>query len=235
MITFMTSSLRIDEDLQRTANSIGPLLSPTLQWKVWIDETERRPLPKPSNIYVQIFKGPMINKYDGLNKVASTVDTGYLVNLESGDTLYPGAVDCIKLIQAEDYKTSVALMCSVYDEAKVHAIEPDINCVAEHELIPLFGLLMPIEMFRKLAGFNVGYRVLADYDIICRAKFSLGASFTAVKNYPLISRRASGSTEKNSLESRIEHALIQLRTTDIDRKRIMGQLGLLLTRNALDL
>jgi hypothetical protein len=233
MITILTTTLRIDEDLQETANSIVPYLSPTVQWRVWVNENERRPLPRPTNPYMHFFKGSDLNLYDALNKLASTVPVGYIMVLGAGDKLTAEAPKCFELVNVQQYQVNVAPAFPVFLENRKRVFAPNPDGLARGMTIPHPGLLMPIEMFRELHGFNVGYRIAADYDIICRAKFKIGAQFLVNENPIIVNFKGGGVSELKGDEAQIENALIQLRVTDRTRASIVSQLGMSLMQMVL--
>ncbi len=228
VINVLTTALTFDTHLQRTAISLGPHLGPNFRWYVWINDADLAPMPTVKNEYVKITKGADCSLYDALNKLSATIRSGYILILGAGDTLSNQATACFAEVLNSDYDNRTIFAFSVYLQNRKRLFVPNIDAIEFSMSIPHPGVLMPIELFNHLGGFDISYRISSDYDLICRAKYLLSIKIIERGELVLVNFLGGGVSETKADEALLENALVQLRVIKALRASVASRLGVAL-------
>jgi glycosyltransferase len=224
VLNILTTTLRLDADFKRTFDSLSPKLSAFLRWYVWINESELSSHSQFNSDYIEIHKGPDNSIYDALNKLVKPIESGYIMVLGAGDTLSTNALVGISNVLSREYDERVVYSFPVYLENRKRVFNPSLKEMSKGMSLPHPGVLMPVELFRQLGGFDISYRISADYDLLLRALLQPSIRIKLIEGVCLVDFKGGGMSEVRGDEAQIENALIQLRITNRSRQSIRAQL-----------
>lgn len=209
MITFVTPLLDGDPHILKTYHSLKDVVGPDLRWLV------KSSSPKfhsqlsefAGKDFISIVFSRDESLYSGLNQALDFIETPYFAVLGSGDRLEATVAKlAIEKLKANEYLHSYFF--SIFHEAKNWHFKARPQEINAKMSCPHPGALLRTDSVRDLNGFDIRYKIAADYDLLCR--FLLKHPTTGYSDAILVRFMGNGLSSWTS-EGLIEEELIRLR------------------------
>jgi len=209
-ITIITATIDFTEALAESARSILPCLSENVQWLVF----SKHPLVvsgrnvRFDSPHVKIITEKDTGLYDALNKALHFVSHGFVQIVGAGDTLIPPAFrNALKVINQNSDLPIHSFPILLEKNGQIYG--PDVSKLPMFMSCPHPGLFVDVDLIKFVGGFDVRYRISADYDLISRL-----AQNYPIQTYgfnPILSFLGGGISDVYGQEALLENALIKLR------------------------
>jgi hypothetical protein len=213
-ISILTCAKGDPESLRLTYRSIKPWLTDSFRWTIKFSQHS-------SPAFMAEFESPHVflhhrsdsSLYDGLNQALDLVNSEYYFVMGAGDELSSDGIRSLfTKVPAAGFSGS-SLFAPVYIHSINTVLKPNPAELNVRMATPHPGSILSVEKSRAINGFDVSYRVAADYDHLCRYVRKYGNG-TVLDIPPLVLFAAGGLSELDAAEGMLEEELI--------RRRIMG-------------
>lgn len=171
-VTVLTVSLNCREHFERTAASLPAELPPWMRWIVVdgasTDGTAEaaRSDPRVSRCLSERDRGV----YDAYNKAWQMASTPWVLFLNCGDTLMPGAPALLESCVADPRRDEEARHMHCFSVAMATRADrswvPDPGRLPEGMSVPTPGVLFPRSGLAEVGGFDTHLRVASDYEVL---------------------------------------------------------------------
>jgi glycosyltransferase len=213
----ITPLLNSNEIVRATYESLAQQLSADLCWFVknsGVDSANVLDFAKGKEHIFYVEK-PDSSLYEAINQALALVDADYYVVLGAGDRLsvHAGALilGCIEQLTGKD---------AFFFAAKRYPI--DLTVLPRPEFLTAFmstphaGALLKVENSREIGGYDVRYKIAADYDHLCR--YTKMFPMCGKNNFVLTHYLGGGISEQRLLEGYIECCLVRLRVCNTSQE-----------------
>lgn len=182
LMSILTCILNAREDLSSTARSLPAALPPWIEWVVVDGGSTDGSLEaaRSDPRVATVVSGPDRGVYDAYNKALGLARGDYVYYLNAGDTFIPEALAEIRSsLEADRAKSAdpgvVCFAVAIVGAGAIRVPEPgDLHLRMS---VPTQGAFFPRRALAALGGFDLSFRVSADYDALLRLRVA-GTRFT---------------------------------------------------------
>ncbi len=214
MLSIITALLDSNPSISITAKSLLPQLSGGVKWliKNSSQNPSRELIALGDNPNVTLISSADSSLYMGLNQALKQCNSKYVQVIGAGDELLPNSIsETLKDITSLGDIDSLFYAVRMEKSGVVLLPNPkELNC---RMACPHPGALLKTDFVKTLGGFDEGFRIASDYDLICRY----------MKKYPryaisarvAVSYMGGGISEVLAVEGFLEEELIRIRQWDV--------------------
>jgi glycosyltransferase involved in cell wall biosynthesis len=143
--------------------------------------------------------------YDGMNKAIERVSQSFFLTLNCGDRLL-NIPEISDLIEKNDL-----IFCSVQilmKEGKLSPFSPKVHELSSHMSVCHQGIFIKKSFFTLLGGYNLNYKIAADYDFVTRS-LDKNCNYTVLQHEIVQFEGYGGASEKFRWRLETETSLIK--------------------------
>jgi len=213
-LSIITALLDSDEQIFGTAGSVLPQLQDGVEWLIKNSSTnpsaELQRLVD-SNKHIKLVAQVDGGLYDGLNQALDHATGVYFQVLGAGDHLADAAVDhMLAAIDENDNKFKMdSIYFPVYHLGYQRLLKPVPTQIHEAMNCPHPGALLKVELCKSIGGFNLGYRIASDYELI--ARYLKKWTGVMVGEHAVVNFAGGGMSETRGYECMLETELVKVR------------------------
>ncbi|MBU3593080.1 hypothetical protein ICN42_03110 [Polynucleobacter sp. 71A-WALBACH] len=210
--------------LQNTAASISPFLSENIQWVIkFSDKTDVKFANSFSGENIKIYREADTSLYDAMNQCLSYCQTDYYMVLGAGDMILPEAMKILLDKLNSGLLSEVAYHAPILFAATGAVSQPDPNSMKYFMSCPHPSSLLKVKNSLSINGFDVSYKIAADYDHLSRYALTFGAGIH-LDTPPLVSFMGGGISDLRALEGYMEVNLVRMRVWNTPDIRMYGDM-----------
>jgi glycosyltransferase len=211
LLSLVTATLNADPLINETAGSIHG--HPTeIEWVI----KDSSPVVDRRLAGLCITKGARVaasvdtSLYEALNQALPICTGDYVMILGAGDTIIGANVAHLlaALRTARTHKAACFFPVVMDKTGKLFQARPDL--LAQGMTTPHPGAILWRERIIEVGGFDIGYKIAADYDLLCRYLTKWPERYTF--DTPVVSFRGGGISDRNPGIAKLEETLIRARS-----------------------
>lgn len=209
LFSVLTCVLGAPDALEATRVSLLPHLSPQVSWTLkFAANTPAEFIAHFEHPHVHCLQSRDTSVYDAMNQGLHGMEADYYCVLGAGDTLQADGLQQLLQRLAQPDAPAACFAPIVY------AGSGTVWTPSPHELpvrmsCPHPGAVLGVGRSREAGGFDPGYKIAGDYDLISRyvRRFGFGENLTQ----PLVRFAGGGLSDTRAFEGTLEEELIRMR------------------------
>lgn len=210
ILTVVTALLDGDDAVFETADSLAGQLGPDCRWLIKLStDRPRTDLSRLQRLpFVDVVMQADDSIYAGLNQAIEAVGSDWFMVVGAGDKLVPGAVPTLLV----DLTRSDALDAVFFGTRHLGSgrdLLPRPADLPVRMACPHPSSLVRTAKALQIGGFDTGYKIAADYDLMSRYVRAFGK--VAWSDRILVEFKGQGLSERRALEGALEEELVRRR------------------------
>ena len=210
ILTIVTALLDGDEAVFETADSLTDQLGADCRWLVKLStERPRTDLSRLQRLpFVDVVKQSDDSIYAGLNQALGAIGSDWFMVVGAGDKLVPGGVPALvqDLTRADEID---AVFFGTRHLGSRRDLLPRPADLPVRMACPHPSSLLRTTKALQIGGFDTGYKIAADYDLMSR--YVRAFSKVAWSDRILVEFKGQGMSERRALEGALEEELVRRR------------------------
>lgn len=210
--------------LRNTAASISPFLSQNLKWIIKFSDKSNEVFANSfSAENIEIYRESDASLYDAMNQCLNYCQQDYYLVLGAGDTILPDAMEILLHQLKAETLNAVSYHAPILFASTGAVSLPDPNSMKYFMSCPHPSSLLKVKNSLSINGFDISYKIAADYDHLSRYAIAFGAG-TTLDLPPLVSFMGGGISDLRALEGYMEVNLVRMRVWNTPDIRMYGDM-----------
>ena len=210
--------------LRKTADSISPFLSENLKWVIKFSDKSNEDFTNSfAGENIEIYRESDVSLYDAMNQCLSYCQQDYYLVLGAGDMILPDAMEVLLRQLKGETLNAVSYHAPILFAATGVVSQPDPNSMKYFMSCPHPSSLLKVKNSLAINGFDISYKIAADYDHLSRYAIAFGVG-TSLDVPPLVSFMGGGISDLRALEGYMEVNLVRMRVWSTPDIRMYGDM-----------